>query len=260
MRTRHSAPSGHSCAASARCPSTAATRPRAPGRRHRRTRRPGCPSPGRRARRRHRAAACDGRRAARRSARRGPSSRVEPSMSVKSIVTVPAGTRCSELTEGLEHVGRLQLLPRSRRAEARAVPSGRVDGRGSDLAPSTAHRVSAAVVTPGAAPGRPGGGASRRWLSTTASATSASLRPVRWECSRSSSKASVRADALRRHEDALRLLDHRPSTEGTLEALVLGEPLQRDVDRTRESLRLVVQDVGEDSAPGGFADVGSVLC
>ena len=42
---------------------------------------------------------------------------------------------------------------------------------------------------PGRGPGSPGGGASRRWLSTTESATSASLRPVRWECSRSSSKA-----------------------------------------------------------------------
>ena len=42
---------------------------------------------------------------------------------------------------------------------------------------------------PARGPGSPAGGESRRWLSTTESATSASLRPVRWECSRRSSKA-----------------------------------------------------------------------
>src|SRR5204863_1195926 len=40
----------------------------------------------------------------------------------------------------------------------------------------------------------------------------------------------VGVDRMARHEDALRLLDCRPSAEGALEALVLAEALQRDVD------------------------------
>ena len=39
------------------------------------------------------------------------------------------------------------------------------------------------------------------------------------------------------HEDALRLLDQRAAPEGSLQALVLGEALQRDVDRALQFLR-----------------------
>src|SRR5581483_8987723 len=50
------------------------------------------------------------------------------------------------------------------------------------------------------------------------------------------------------HEDSLCLLDDRPSTERTLEIVVLGESLQRDVDRALKLLRARVDDVRKHTA------------
>ena len=61
------------------------------------------------------------------------------------------------------------------------------------------------------------------------------------------------------HQDPLRLLDRRPAPERALQAVVLGEPLQGDVDRALQLLRTAVDDVGEDSALGSLVDVGGVL-
>ena len=48
-------------------------------------------------------------------------------------------------------------------------------------------------------------------------------------------KGAFSVDRVPRHQDAFRLLDQRPPAEGTLEALVLREPLQGDVDRAWSS-------------------------
>jgi hypothetical protein len=69
----------------------------------------------------------------------------------------------------------------------------------------------------------------------------------------------IRGDALAGHENPLRLLDHGPPAECTLQALIFGEALQRDVDRACELLRVVVEDVREDAALRSFMDVGGVL-
>ena len=42
----------------------------------------------------------------------------------------------------------------------------------------------------------------------------------------------VGIDRVSSHEDSLRLLDDRAASECALEAVVFGETLQRDVDRT----------------------------
>ena len=61
------------------------------------------------------------------------------------------------------------------------------------------------------------------------------------------------------HHDPLRLLDHRPAAERALQALVLREALQGDVDRALQILGVALDDVGEDAAPGRLVDVGRIL-
>ncbi len=61
------------------------------------------------------------------------------------------------------------------------------------------------------------------------------------------------------HQDAFGLLDQSAPAEGALEALILGEPLQGDVDRALELRRISVNDVGEDAAPGCFVHVCRIL-
>ena len=51
-----------------------------------------------------------------------------------------------------------------------------------------------------------------------------------------------------RHEDSLRLLDERAAPERSLEALILGEALECDVDRALQLVRARVGDVGEYTA------------
>jgi hypothetical protein len=50
------------------------------------------------------------------------------------------------------------------------------------------------------------------------------------------------------HQDALCLLDQRATAERALQAVVLGEPLQGDVDRALQLFGAGVDDVGEDAA------------
>src|SRR5579859_39594 len=88
------------------------------------------------------------------------------------------------------------------------------------------------------------GGSRRRWLSTTAAATSLSLRPLCWEWSRSISKAGSAAIEWR----AIRIPSparSSPAARTPLQALVLAEALQGDVDRALQLLRGAVDDVGE---------------
>ena len=61
------------------------------------------------------------------------------------------------------------------------------------------------------------------------------------------------------HQDALGLLDRGAAPEGALEVVVLGEALQRDVDRALQLLGSAVDDVGEDAALGRLADVRGVV-
>lgn len=63
-------------------------------------------------------------------------------------------------------------------------------------------------------------------------------------------------DRMAGHQDPLRLLDHRPAAERSLEVLILGEALQRDVDRALQFLGVSVDDIGEDAALGRLVDVG----
>jgi len=66
----------------------------------------------------------------------------------------------------------------------------------------------------------------------------------------------VGVDRVLVHQDALCLFDHGAASEGSLQAVVFGEALQRDVDRALQLFGGGVDDVGEDAAFGGFADVG----
>jgi hypothetical protein len=68
----------------------------------------------------------------------------------------------------------------------------------------------------------------------------------------------VLVDGVACHQDSLRLFDDRPPTECSLEALVLGEALQRDVDRALQLLGVGIDDVGEDAAPRRLMDVGGI--
>jgi hypothetical protein len=52
------------------------------------------------------------------------------------------------------------------------------------------------------------------------------------------------------HQNAFRLLDHGPAPERSLQIVVLGEALQRDVDRALQLFGAGVDDVGEDAALG----------
>ena len=131
--------------------------------------------------------------------------------------------------------------------------------RGGGCGDHAAQTLAAAVTTRQVARAPGGVGIRSRWLSTTAAATSLSLRPLRWEWSRSRLEGGVGADRVPRHEDALRLLDHRTAPEGTLQALVLGEALQRDVDRALQLVGAAVDDVREDAALGGLVDVGGIV-
>ena len=72
-------------------------------------------------------------------------------------------------------------------------------------------------------------------------------------------EGAVSVDRVPRHQDAFRLLDHRPPPEGALEALVFRETLQGDVDRALELGSVAVHDVGEDAALRRFPDVRGIL-
>ena len=65
----------------------------------------------------------------------------------------------------------------------------------------------------------------------------------------------LRVDGVPGHQDPLRLVDRGPPPERSLQAVVLAEALERDVDRARELLRRCGDDVGEDPALGRLVDV-----
>jgi hypothetical protein len=69
----------------------------------------------------------------------------------------------------------------------------------------------------------------------------------------------VRIDRVAGHEDPLRLLDHRPPSESSLQVVVLGEPLERNVDRALQLLGGRVDEVSENAAFGRLADVSRVF-
>ena len=69
----------------------------------------------------------------------------------------------------------------------------------------------------------------------------------------------VGVDRVKGHQDPLCLLDHSSAPERSLEVVVLGEPLQRDVDRALKLLRSGVHEVSEDAAFGCLADISRVL-
>ncbi len=65
-------------------------------------------------------------------------------------------------------------------------------------------------------------------------------------------EGGVGRDRVACHEDALRLLDHGTAAERALQALILREPLQGDVDRALELLGRAVDDVREHAALRGL--------
>jgi hypothetical protein len=71
---------------------------------------------------------------------------------------------------------------------------------------------------------------------------------------------SIPVDCVPCHQDPLGLLDQSAASERSLQAVVLGEALKRDVDRALKLLRAPVDDVGEDSTLGGFMHVRRVFC
>jgi hypothetical protein len=72
-------------------------------------------------------------------------------------------------------------------------------------------------------------------------------------------EGAVGVDRVPCHQDAFRLLDQRAPAEGSLQALVFGEPLQGDVDRALQLFGVAVHDLGEDAALGRFVHVSGIL-
>ena len=65
-------------------------------------------------------------------------------------------------------------------------------------------------------------------------------------------------DLVALHQDALGALRLRPAAERALQVVVLGEPVQRDVERALQLLRRAVHDVGEHAALRRLVDERSV--
>src|SRR5579872_4838702 len=68
----------------------------------------------------------------------------------------------------------------------------------------------------------------------------------------------VTSESVPRHQDTFRLLDHRPTPEGSLQAVVLRETLQRYIDRALQLFRARVHDVGEHTTLGGLTDIRGI--
>jgi hypothetical protein len=56
------------------------------------------------------------------------------------------------------------------------------------------------------------------------------------------------------HQDSLRPFDERAAAERPLEALILGEAAEHDLDHVLPGRRIVVDDVGKDAEPRRFSD------
>jgi hypothetical protein len=69
----------------------------------------------------------------------------------------------------------------------------------------------------------------------------------------------IRIDRVAGHQDPLRLLDHRPPAESSLQVVVLAEPLERNVDRALQFLGSRIDEVRENAAFGRLADVSRVF-
>ena len=69
----------------------------------------------------------------------------------------------------------------------------------------------------------------------------------------------VGVDRVAGHQDSLRLLDHRAAAERSLQVVVLGEPLQGDVDRALQLLGGRVDEIGEDAAFRRLPDICRIL-
>ena len=67
------------------------------------------------------------------------------------------------------------------------------------------------------------------------------------------------ARGLARHQDPFRLLDDCAAAERPLQAVVLAEALQGDVDRDRQLVGIIVEDVREDPALRGFVHVRRIF-
>ncbi len=61
------------------------------------------------------------------------------------------------------------------------------------------------------------------------------------------------------HQDTLGALDHSPTAERPLEAVIFRESPQHDVDRTLDFRGVTVGDVGEDSTLRSFVDEAGVV-
>ena len=59
-------------------------------------------------------------------------------------------------------------------------------------------------------------------------------------------EGAVGVDRVAGHQDPFCLFDDRSPTEHSLQVLVLGEALERDVDRVLQLVRRALDDVGED--------------
>ncbi len=109
------------------------------------------------------------------------------------------------------------------------------------------------------APGSTRGGSSRRWLSTIAWATSMTPMAVVLRMVAQHLEGSICIDCMAGHQDPLRLLDRGPPPKRSLQAVVLGETLQCDVDRALELGRGVLDDVRKHAPLGGLVHVGGIL-
>ena len=70
----------------------------------------------------------------------------------------------------------------------------------------------------------------------------------------------VGVDRVPRHQDSFRLLDDGASPEGALQVLVLGEALERHVDRALQLLGRRVDEIRKNAALGRFEHIGRVFC
>src|SRR5689334_12301901 len=72
-------------------------------------------------------------------------------------------------------------------------------------------------------------------------------------------EGSLGVDRVMTHQDPLGLLDLRAPPESSLEILILGETLERDVDRALQLIGTAVDDVRKHASLGSLMDIRRVV-
>src|SRR5579862_1709432 len=72
-------------------------------------------------------------------------------------------------------------------------------------------------------------------------------------------KRGLGVDRVTTHQNSLSLFDRRAPPKGSLEVLILGKTLERDVDRALQLIRTAIDDVCEHASLSSLVDVRRVV-